>query len=108
MINTPGIGNDTVQDQENIVATDNINVDENKKSENMKEQDHIQEPPKVKNLVPASFDSNKEYDIKAETSKFIEILDDGYVKCTVCGKMSNGKERRFRIQSMQCHVEIHM
>ena len=45
--------------------------------------------------------------IEEETDKLIERLEDGHVKCTVCGKVSADKLPRNRMQNMRYHVERH-
>ena len=49
------------------------------------------------------------YDMKSETEKYIEKLDDGNVKCTVCGKISRGTSKTsIKLRDMMRHIETHI
>ena len=43
-----------------------------------------------------------------ETDKYIERLEDGHVKCTVCGKVSTDKRKDIRLTNMKYHIETHI
>ena len=61
----------------------------------------------VENPSSIQFPSNHEYDMKEETAKYIEILEDGNVRCTICGKISNAKRQKERLPNMRYHIETH-
>ena len=64
--------------------------------------------PRIQNVVSINESSNSLEQMKTETEKYNEFMEDGHVKCTVCGKQSSEDVKRFRLRNMRKHVEIHM
>ena len=44
-------------------------------------------------------------DIKAEIIKHVEQLEDGTVRCKVCGKVATDKTYRHKVANMKTHIE---
>ena len=60
---------------------------------------HKTKPKMRKTVVALNQDTNIP-DIKAQTDKFIEKLEDGNLKCSVCGKISADKANFNKIKNM--------
>ena len=64
--------------------------------------------PNIKDRV--TFEGNAGYDMITETNKYIEKLEEGDYKCTVCGKLYTGADKEYwrKLESIRNHVETHI
>ena len=85
--------------------------------EQYEETKHVDTTPKPRKRIPKTnnviaLNGNGSVgsldDMKIETEKYIENIEDDHVKCTVCGKQSTEERKWIRIANMRRHVETHM
>ena len=72
------------------------------KQENSKNDDSVNSEDNVANIVISNVIS---HDWHTQTKKYIEKMEGGTVKCTVCEKVLSGPQR---LNNMKQHVEIHI
>ena len=107
------MGNDTDTEQHDYVddstkMEDNNHLEEvEKKLQKVRTKPSFQEKLEVvtanKVMVPISSEDMSE--VKKAVQQYIEILDDGSVKCTICGKENAGRDRK---RNLEKHIETHL
>ena len=117
-----------LQNNETFSENDHLNFNDQKCTTKYEDTQEEYKPPTVikqKNIVPIKkgemfphrvlqrrnnlidLSSVDDYDRVSETSKYIEKLEDGNLKCTACGKISNDKRKGDRLVHMRSHIETH-
>ena len=93
--------------------TENVNINEEYDTQVVSEEENDKKEIKLvsknerKTVVPLDFDATIQ-NIKEETDKLIEKLEDGHFKCTVCNKISTDNLPKNRLLNMRYHVETHI
>ena len=90
------------------IRRETIYENQGKQENNMWNQDTWNQQTKpIKNLVALNQEANDDQ-VKSQIESHIERLEDGNVKCGICGKISTDKSRGNKILSMRAHIETHL